>query len=177
MQGLMSFGHAVGPQWASQLPQSPSASRITLEYGVELTDICSNPLHQDHVTNSTQQQSTAQHSAEHPTTNNTHDRSSAQLGKVDEEEWAVTVHLSNGKSYGADLVISAIGVDPNTSWLPEEIQKDANNGGIVVDRWIRHAHQMIGRATCLHLVSDTPPPPAPPNPGQLGAADQGMERH
>ena len=128
MQGLMSFGHAVGPQWASQLPQSPNASRITLEYGVEVTNICSNPTH------STRQQSAAQQSTEHLANNSTSRGSSAQRDEVDEQERAVTVHLSNGKSYGADLVISATGVQPNTSWLPEEINRDAGDGGIVVDR-------------------------------------------
>lgn len=130
----MSFGHAVGPQWASQLPQSPSASRITLEYGVEVTKVCSNPLHKAHVTLSTQQQSAAQHTTPHPAPNNTDRGSSAPDNKGDEHEWPVTVHLSNGKSYGADLVISAIGVEPNTSWLPEEVKRDARDGGILVDR-------------------------------------------
>lgn len=130
----MSFGHAVGPQWASQLPQSPSASRITLEYGVEVTNICSNPLHKDHMTHSTQQQSAAQHSTAHHAPNSPDRGSNAQDDEGNEQEWPVTVHLSNGKSYGADLVISAIGVEPNTSWLPEEVKRDARDGGILVDR-------------------------------------------
>jgi len=49
--------------------------------------------------------------------------------------WPVTVCLSNGKSYGADLVISAIGVEPNTGWLPEEVRRDKSDGGIIVDRY------------------------------------------
>lgn len=134
MQGLRSFGHAVGPQWATQLPQSPSASHITLEYGVEVTNICSNVLHQDHVTHSTQQQSAVQQSTVRPVTKSTSRGSGAQRDEGGEQEWPVTVHLSNGKSYGADLVISAIGVEPNTSWLPEEVKRDASDGGIVVDR-------------------------------------------
>lgn len=134
MQGMMSFGHAVGPQWASQLPQSPSASRITLEYGVEVTNICSNPLPPDHVAYSTRQHSAAQHSTEQPASNNSSRGSNAQRDEEERQEWPVTVHLSNGKSYGADLVISAIGVEPNTSWLPEDIKRDASDGGVVVDR-------------------------------------------
>lgn len=33
------FGHAAGPQWASLLPRAPTASQITLEYGVEVTSV------------------------------------------------------------------------------------------------------------------------------------------
>lgn len=62
----------------------------------------------------------------------------------------MTVSLSNGKSYGADLVISAIGVEPNTSWLPEEVKRDASDGGIVVDRCV-HARCLI----CLLLLLST----------------------
>lgn len=48
-------------------------------------------------------------------------------------EWPVTVRLSNGKSYGADFVISAVGVSPNTDWLQGALPL-AENGGIIVDR-------------------------------------------
>ena len=44
------------------------------------------------------------------------------------------MQLSSGRSYGADMVISAIGVDPNASWLPQELQKEASDGGVLVDR-------------------------------------------
>ena len=49
-------------------------------------------------------------------------------------QWPVTVKLSNGKSWGADIVISAIGVKPNVGWLPAAVQRDDADGGLVVDR-------------------------------------------
>lgn len=160
LQGVMSFGHAVGPQWASQLPQSPSASRITLEYGVEVTNICSNPLHPDHVTHSTRQHSAAQHSTQHPASNNSRRGSSAQRDDEDGQEWPVTVYLSNGRAYGADLVISAIGVEPNTRWLPEEVKRDASDGGVAVDRCETFASgkdaARLNRQTFVHLVFGLP---------------------
>ena len=176
----MSFGHAVGPQWASQLPSSLKATHITLEYGVEVTAIHSNTLHQAedgawHSTaqctawqdshhqssdeqspdqpvsgqqsaaqqsstqQSTAQQSMPQQSAAHESTSQPPSscRSTESQAGHDSGEgthWPVTVCLSNGKSYGADLVISAIGVEPNTAWLPEEIKRDPDDGGIIVDR-------------------------------------------
>lgn len=48
--------------------------------------------------------------------------------------WPVRVQLSNGRCYGADLVISAIGVIPNVSWLPQELQREPSDGGLLVDR-------------------------------------------
>ena len=53
---------------------------------------------------------------------------------ADDKAWPVTVHLSNGKSFGADLVISAIGVRPNVEWLPAAVLRDKEDGGILVDR-------------------------------------------
>ena len=133
----MHFGHAVGPQWAQALPQSSIASHITLEYGVDVTYIRSHtpddsPMQHrtDLHAGSSQHQSASQPSsdAEQPKFNSAEDQDAA---------WPVTVGLSNGKSYGADLVISAIGVEPNTGWLPEEVCRDKSDGGIIVDRYGR----------------------------------------
>ena len=111
----------------------------------------SNGLHgiagrQGGATSGTAQESTAQHDSAQMQGDVT--RSTAQEGtsqrddnhmqgsaSQEDSQWPVTVHLSNGKSYGADLVISAIGVEPNTGWLPHEITKDAKDGGICVDRY------------------------------------------
>ncbi len=135
LQGSMHFGHAVGPQWAKALPQSSIASHITLEYGVDITSIQSHspddspaqhPTHPH--AGSSQHQSASQPSsdAEQQRVNSAGDQDAA---------WPVTVCLSNGKNYGADLVISAIGVEPNTGWLPEEVCRDESDGGIIVDRY------------------------------------------
>lgn len=135
LQGMMHFGHAVGPQWAKALPQSSIASHITLEYGVDVTSIQSHtpdnsPMQRrtDLHAGSSEHQGTSQPSsdAEQQTVNSAGDQDAA---------WPVTVCLSNGKSYGADLVISAIGVEPNTGWLPEEVRRDKSDGGIIVDRY------------------------------------------
>ena len=56
------------------------------------------------------------------------------LGETGEEAWPVIVHLSNGKQYGADLVISAIGVEADMGWLPAEVKRTIEDGGILVDR-------------------------------------------
>ena len=55
-------------------------------------------------------------------------------GVFDGRHWPVYVRLTNGMVYGADLVVSAIGVQPNISWLPQEVAVDEEHGGILVDR-------------------------------------------
>ena len=63
-------------------------------------------------------------------------REAERQGVFDGRDWPVHVRLTNGKVYGADLVISAIGVQPNTRWLPPDIALDEEAGGILVDRWL-----------------------------------------
>ena len=59
----------------------------------------------------------------------------AAAGEADgETAWLVHVTLSNGKVFGADLVISAIGVKPNVDWLPDDVRRDEEDGGVLVDR-------------------------------------------
>ena len=48
--------------------------------------------------------------------------------------WPLEIEFSNGRRLGADLVISAIGVIPNTSWLPKDVPTATGDGGIIVDR-------------------------------------------
>lgn len=73
--------------------------------------------------------------------------------------WPVTVCLSNGKTYGADLVISAIGVEPNTGWLPEQVRRGESDGGIIVDRYaclyllINESDTSIAIDSCVCLCS------------------------
>ena len=142
LQGTVHFGHAVGPQWAKALPQSSIASHITLEYGVDVTSIQSHSPDDDSM-----QQRTDLHGGSSQRQSISQPSSDAEQQGVDkagdqDAEWPVTVCLSNGKSYGADLVISAIGVDPNTGWLPEEVCRDERDGGIIVDRY-----------ACLYLLT------------------------
>ena len=133
LQG-MSFGHAVGPQWAKALPQSDSASHITLEYGVEVTGIQSNLPQHGATQHSTDVQTATCHNTMQSTLNSEDTADSA--GRDQGGAWPVTVYLSNGKHYCADLVVSAIGVEPNTGWLPEEISRDKDDGGVIVDRYV-----------------------------------------
>ncbi len=131
----MQFGHAVGPQWAKALPQSSIASHITLEYGVDVTSIRSHTPDASPMQHRTDPHAaSSQHqSASQPNS----DAEQQRVNSVGDQDaaWPVTVCLSNGKSYGADLVISAIGVEPNTGWLPEEVCRHESDGGIIVDRY------------------------------------------
>ena len=69
-------------------------------------------------------------------------------GSLQGKDWPVRVQLSNGRSYGADLVISAIGVDPNASWLPHELQREPTDGGVLVDR---HESNPVLRTLIIQL--------------------------
>ena len=55
-------------------------------------------------------------------------------GEAGQAPWPVQLCLSNGHMHSADLVISAIGVQPNTAWLPQSLPRDSSDGGILVDR-------------------------------------------
>lgn len=135
LQGTMQFGHAVGPQWAKALPQSSIASHITLEYGVDVTSIQSHTPDDNPMQHPTQPHAgPSEHQSASQTSSDTEQQRVNSAGDQD-AAWPVTVCLSNGKSYGADLVISAIGVEPNTGWLPEEVCRDESDGGIIVDRY------------------------------------------
>ena len=48
-------------------------------------------------------------------------------------DWPLHVLLSNGHVYGADAVLCALGVTPDTSFLPPTLPRGAD-GGLVVDR-------------------------------------------
>ena len=50
--------------------------------------------------------------------------------------WPITIDLTNGHSHGADLVICAIGVSPNAGWLPQELERSGDDGGVLVDRHV-----------------------------------------
>ncbi len=47
--------------------------------------------------------------------------------------WPARLHLSSGRSYGVDLVVSAIGVDARAAWLPAELERCPDDGGVLVD--------------------------------------------
>lgn len=63
------------------------------------------------------------------------------------DEFPVTAVLSNGNMYGADVIISAIGVHPNTEWLAEEVEL-ADDGGVLVDR------NMCSSVADVHAAGD-----------------------
>ncbi|KAK9845833.1 hypothetical protein WJX81_003814 [Elliptochloris bilobata] len=51
--------------------------------------------------------------------------------------WPARLDLSNGRSYSVDLVISAIGVDARSAWLPLQLERCEDDGGILVDEELR----------------------------------------
>ena len=67
------------------------------------------------------------------------------------------VHLNSGASYGCDLVVSATGVMPDTSWLPECLARD-EEGSLLVDRWALHpepswVNSLVSLTACLRRDS------------------------
>ena len=66
------------------------------------------------------------------------EESSASAGDARESQFPVQVHLSSGASYGCDLIVSAIGVLPDTSWLPPCLERDSE-GSLLVDRCVKRA--------------------------------------
>ncbi|GLC51130.1 hypothetical protein PLESTB_000469100 [Pleodorina starrii] len=59
-------------------------------------------------------------------------------GAPEGESWPVHVTLSNGKVYGADLVVCGIGVVPATEWLPPQLTR-GSDGGLAVGPDMRTA--------------------------------------
>lgn len=53
--------------------------------------------------------------------------------EADGRGFLLQVHLSSGVTLGCDVVVSATGVVPDTSWLPECLDRD-EEGGLLVDR-------------------------------------------
>ncbi len=49
------------------------------------------------------------------------------------QEWPIEVSLSNGQRHRADFVVCAIGVEPNTDWLPPELERSPDDAGLLVD--------------------------------------------
>lgn len=83
------------------------------------------------------------------------DTSSADAG--DDRQFPVQVHLNSGASYGCDLVVSATGVMPDTSWLPECLERD-KEGSLLVDRWALHpepswVNSLVSLTACLRRYS------------------------
>ncbi len=62
----------------------------------------------------------------------------AEGSQMTTNEWPVYVHLTNGKTYGCDFVISATGVVPNTAMFHNQLQIHlAEDDGIKVDDHMR----------------------------------------
>lgn len=43
------------------------------------------------------------------------------------------VRLTNQQQHAVDLVVFATGVNPNTAWLPPELDRGPDDGGVAVD--------------------------------------------
>jgi len=57
-------------------------------------------------------------------------------------DWPLTVTLSTGDSFPADAVVSAVGVAPDTAWLPASLAR-APDGGLWVDTDARASHPAL----------------------------------
>eukprot|EP01025_Chloroclados_australasicus_P019666 TRINITY_DN2073_c1_g1_i2.p1 TRINITY_DN2073_c1_g1~~TRINITY_DN2073_c1_g1_i2.p1 ORF type:complete len:516 (+),score=81.64 TRINITY_DN2073_c1_g1_i2:225-1550(+) len=102
------FGHALGPKWVEQLktdenPYDLKECNIELEFKCQVEEV-------------------------------SNERPEGALYKESdsEQDWPVWVKLTNGLVFGCDVIISAIGVQPNTFMLPPEIKR-ARDGGVDVD--------------------------------------------
>ena len=62
----------------------------------------------------------------------------APLG-TDDSCSSITVTLSNDRTLSADVVISAIGVEPAVDWVPPEVRRAADGGGLAVDHSMQTA--------------------------------------
>ncbi|KAK3880324.1 hypothetical protein Pcinc_015203 [Petrolisthes cinctipes] len=108
------LGGALGPDWHADLELRGKAQRtVTLETEVEVARVME----------------PAEFNKEGKTLTLLHDN---------EEEWPVYAELTNGKVYGCNFIVSAIGVTPNTS----EFTKGNNlelgeDGGFLVDDKMR----------------------------------------
>lgn len=149
------FGHAVGPQWTAQLPQTAARSDVAVHHGCEITAVRtlspSHPPKSEAPSQSDACQAGHTHRAAPAGCEPSEPRQAVAAadgaaGSVeltpqkrkrdaaDGDSWPLEVEFSDGRRLGADLVISAIGVTPNTSWLPKEVPTAIGDGGIIVDR-------------------------------------------
>eukprot|EP01026_Neomeris_dumetosa_P019331 TRINITY_DN17796_c0_g2_i5.p1 TRINITY_DN17796_c0_g2~~TRINITY_DN17796_c0_g2_i5.p1 ORF type:complete len:506 (+),score=83.99 TRINITY_DN17796_c0_g2_i5:87-1604(+) len=104
------YGHALGPKWVEGLKRSEEDNPyelkrcdVKLEFRCQVQEVTS-------------------------------ERPEGNLYKESDadKEWRVWLKLSNGVVYGCDVIISAIGVQPNTFMLPTEVKR-AQDGGVDVD--------------------------------------------
>jgi pyridine nucleotide-disulfide oxidoreductase domain-containing protein 1 len=137
------LGHAVGPRWASSLQSttsSPSSSpnhiplpaHVTIESQAEIASIAYTAIDED------------------DTTTPHYHRS------------ILDIKLTNGAKYKADLVISAIGVDPAVDWVDGTVKRDVDrsnggDGGLVVGPDMQTSIAGIyaaGDAASIHFPPD-----------------------
>jgi pyridine nucleotide-disulfide oxidoreductase domain-containing protein 1 len=137
------MGHAVGPAWASKLPCGPlpDGGSFQVETGCEVIAITkkkSSPL--DAQVDSAHQNGDARPCPPMPSP-------------------LLQVTLSDGRILEADVVISAIGVEPAVDWVPSCIQR-GDDGGLLVDREMRTSVPGIyaaGDVCCAQLGRDIAP--------------------
>ncbi|CAF1051950.1 unnamed protein product [Adineta ricciae] len=110
-------GGALGPDWAAERSMkgaSPQPRQVHIEYEVEVKSILTSEEYQQRKSSTSIVQSS------------------------NEIQWPVYVELTNGKIFGCDFVVSAIGVAPNV----ELFLKSTNftlgaDGGLLVDAHMR----------------------------------------
>ncbi|XP_072035637.1 pyridine nucleotide-disulfide oxidoreductase domain-containing protein 1-like isoform X2 [Amphiura filiformis] len=116
-------GGALGPDWNTGLDmkgQARGSHQVHVEYQSEVKSVWT--------------------PSEFKSSNKTADcvPSSTTSSEKPATEWPVYVHLTNGKTYGCDFVVSATGVTPNTALFQNQINLDlADDKGMKVDDHMR----------------------------------------
>lgn len=118
--GASLLGGALGPDWVSGLKLKGKTQRkIIIETEVELNKI----FKPDEVKNQ---------------------EATITLLTSDEGEWPVYVELTNGKTYGCDFIVSAIGVTPNISAITSGNNFSiGEDGGLLVDEKMRTTEKYV----------------------------------
>lgn len=118
--GTAVIGGALGPDWHTGLElKGDSQRRVTIETEVEIKKILE------------------------PVDVKQSGRTITDLNS-EEEEWPVYVELTNGKIYGCDFIVSAIGVTPNISaFLEGNNFKVGEDGGFLVDDKMRTSEKNV----------------------------------
>ena len=118
----------MGPEWAKRLMRGGSRPRVVFEHSCEVHDI-SRFARQLPIIALAGALPGHVLSCFHCRTG----MNGAAESNAGQPNWPLKVTLSNGHSYGADLVVAAIGVEPNVEWVAPEVTR-ANDGGLLVSR-------------------------------------------
>lgn len=124
-------GHAVGPTWSSTLPFKKPLREGCFRLELEAEVIAIHPSKRKAGCESSYTPSTHSYDLEE-----SHGLKEGKYTKLVEPYEQLEITLSHGELILADVIISAIGVDPAVEWVPKGITK-GDDGGIVVNKDMR----------------------------------------